>query len=72
VHALHKEALSPFADRLLRQAEPPCHLTIGASVAALQDDARTQRERATGATRVAGPVEQLLVLLAVQQNRLQV
>jgi hypothetical protein len=40
-------------------------------VAALQDDARAQRERATRAARVAGPAQQLPVLLDAQQNRLQ-
>ena len=72
LQALRQEALSPFADRLLGQTQPLCHLPIRASVAALQEDARAQRERAARAARVAGPVQQLLILLVAQQNRLQV
>jgi hypothetical protein len=43
-HALGNEALSPFADCLLRDTDAPRHLTIGAAVTALQNDARSQRE----------------------------
>ena len=52
-YPLGHEPLAPFADRLLGYADESRHLPVGASMAAVKDDPRAQRERAADAALTA-------------------